>query len=229
MDTGAAPSGLRRRRTGGVVAVVLLAAVALVAVVVGVRGRTRCSRWPEGTRSGGMVLTYGGYGSAEACRHDGAWEWHLSPRPASKASETHAALASTTGVQADLRLRVRMRTVRRLREPAPRSWEVAWVIWHYTDDHHFYYLTLKPNGWELGKEDPAYPGAQRYLATGSSPRYDVGEWHTAQVTQTGDTITARVDGRQITRLRDTEHPYLRGHVGLYTEDAAVRFTGLRIG
>ena len=31
------------------------------------------------------------------------------------------------------------------------------MLWRFLDDNHFYYLVLKPNGWEIGKADPAYP------------------------------------------------------------------------
>jgi hypothetical protein len=222
----------RRQRSGTFAkagtAAAAIAIVAFVVVVLHGRERWACSGWPEGTRRDGLVLTYAGYGTAETCHRGRSREWRFAPRPASAASETHAALASTVDDHGDLTLTVRFRTDRRLRTPRPQPWEVAWVIWHYSDDQHFYYLALKPNGWELGKEDPAYPGAQRYLVTEPTPRYDVAKWHTARITQTGDTIAVRIDGRDLIRMRDRERPYGRGHVGLYTEDAAVRFTDLRI-
>ncbi len=56
----------------------------------------------------------------------------------------------------------------------PNAWEVGWILWHYTDDTHFYSFTLQTNGWVLGKEDPSYPGTQRFLATGSSPKATIG-------------------------------------------------------
>jgi Domain of Unknown Function (DUF1080) len=216
---------VRRGTIAGAVAAVIAIVMSLMVVS---HERVRCSPWSEGTRRGGMVLTYAGYGTAQVCGQGRSREWRLAPRAASAPSETHAALARTVGEHGDLTLQVRFRTVRRLRKPRPQSWEAAWVIWHYSDDRHFYSLVLKPTGWELGKEDPAYPGAQRFLATDSSPRFDVKEWHTARITQTGDRIAVKVDDRDLTRFRDRERPYGRGHVGLYTEDAAVRFTDLRI-
>lgn len=101
-------------------------------------------------------------------------------------------------------------------------------MWHYTDDLHFYALALKPNGWELSKEDPAYPGAQRYLATGSWSRYPAGSTAHAKVVQTGATMRVEVDGRHLTTFTDRERPYSRGRVGLYTEDAAVTFGRVRM-
>jgi len=48
---------------------------------------------------------------------------------------------------------------------------VAWVVFRYIDDDHFYHLALKPSGWELGKTDPSYPGGQRFLTTGTLPQF----------------------------------------------------------
>jgi hypothetical protein len=183
-------------------------------------------KWPEGARRGGVELAYAGYGPASACRHGGGWTWRLSPAGATASDETHAALALGPSRHGDARVLVRVRTRRQLRQPRPRPWEVAWVVWHYTDDRHFYYLALKPNGWELGKEDPAYPGAQRFLATGSTPRYPVGPWHDVEVRQTGDTISVRVDGQPLTTARDRQAPYRGGRAGFYTEDADVEATRL---
>jgi hypothetical protein len=45
-----------------------------------------------------------------------------------------------------------MWTERRLRGDRANPWDAAWLVWRYTDDQHFYYLVLKPDGFELGKE-----------------------------------------------------------------------------
>lgn len=59
----------------------------------------------------------------------------------------------------------------------PNPWEVGWLLWCFSPDpthpydpsptsnsnFRFYALTLKPNGWEVSKQDPAYPGGQRFL------------------------------------------------------------------
>ena len=96
-------------------------------------------------------------------------------------------------------------------------------MWHYTDDHHVYSIVLKPNGWELGKEDPAYPGAQRFLATGTVPSFPIGVQRVVRVRQIQSTISVWVDGRRLTTVTDRERPYTEGRVGLYTEDASVIF------
>jgi hypothetical protein len=187
----------------------------------------QCTSWPEGAARGGLTLSYAGYGTARACQDGAAWRWVLSPRSASGPSDTHAALARTAAPAGSLDVQVRIRTRQRLRGQA-NPWEAGWLIWRYTDDHHFYYLVLKPNGFEIGKEDPAYPGAQRYLVTRSTPRFEVSAWHTIEVRQSGATMAVTVDGRPLASVHDRERPYATGDVGLYTEDAVAEFTGLRI-
>jgi len=189
---------------------------------------TRCPSWPEDAKRGGLTLAYSGYGTARACPGAQGWQWELSPKTATRPSVTHAALARGPARAGDIDVEVRLRTVHQLRD-GPNPWEAGWLLWRYTDDRHFYYLALKANGFELGKEDPAYPGDQRYLVTEDKPAFDIHAWHTLRIRQQGGTISAYADGRPLTTVHDRERPYLRGDVGLYTEDAVVRFDGLRTG
>ena len=122
-----------------------------------------------------------------------------------------------------------MRTVRQLRTgTAPNPWEVGWTLWHQTDNTHFYYFILKPNGWELGKADPAYAGAQRFLATGGQV-FSPSAWHTVRVRQVGSAMTVWVDGSPVASFTDNERPYTNGAFGLYNEDAEVHFDEVHIG
>ncbi|MGY1691001.1 family 16 glycoside hydrolase [Geodermatophilus sp. SYSU D01105] len=183
------------------------------------------TRWVDGTQVGAWRSVYDGYGTTRVEPGESpVLSQH--PAPATSAEATHGALAVTVAEYGDVDFTVRQRTVSQLRSPEPNPWEVPWALWAYTDDQHFYYLVLKPNGWELGKEDPAYPGAQRFLATGDSPTFPVGTWHTVRIRQTGATIEAWGDGRLLTRFTDRERPYRGGHLGLYTEDAHVEHAGL---
>ena len=107
-----------------------------------------------------------------------------SPWPATSPAETHASLVTGPVAVGDMTLEVSSTTTRQLRTgSAPNPWEVAWVLWHYSDNVHFYYFVAKPNGWELGKADPAYPGAQRFLATGSSPSFPIGPWYRVRMSR----------------------------------------------
>lgn len=202
-----------RRSAGVAVAVLLLAGCTSTAATVR-------SPWR---------LAYNGFGRSWASTRHGVTSITLQPaRPASPA-QTHAALALSRRTWRDLVAEIRLRTNRQLRAPHPNPWEVGWILWHYTSDHRFYYIALKPNGWELGKEDPGFPGGQRFLATGSRPDYPPGQWYTVRVQQRGDGIEVDVDGRRLVRLTDSQDPYRSGRVGLYTEDASVTFQPVTVG
>lgn len=124
----------------------------------------------------------------------------------------------------DVRFSADFSTLEQLRTgSAPNAWESAWAVFGHTDDEHFYYVAFKPNGWELGKVDPAYPGAQRYLATGSTPTCAIGTEHSFDIQQDGNVISVSLDGVLLTTFTDNERPYLSGSIGFYTEDAKVAF------
>ena len=139
-------------------------------------------------------------------------------------SETHAALVVSQSSYTGVSFEADFATISQLRTGSPPNpWECAWAVFGYTDNSHFYYVAFKPNGWELGKVDPAYPGGQRFLATGSDTTFAVGSKHSFQITQTGATITVAADGKVLTTFTDMERPYLSGKLGFYTEDAEVIF------
>jgi hypothetical protein len=179
-------------------------------------------RWLDGEQHGQWWANYDGHGTTQVT-NEGGYALSLSPRSAREPEVTHGGLVTTVKEFEDIDLTTRLRTVRQLRVGTPNPWEVAWVLWHYTDDHHFYSLVLKPNGWELGKEDPAYRGAQRFLATGAMPSFPIGVQYTVRVQHVGDTIKIWANGELLTTYTDSERPYFGGRVGLYTEDAQVAF------
>ncbi len=147
----------------------------------------------------------------------------LSPLAAPRLAETHAALALAPGVHySPVLYSGHAATLAQLRTGSPPNlWECAWLVWNYADPDHFYYLALKPSGWELGKRDPAYPGGQRFLATGAlaSP---VGSWRRFRIAQRGNEIKVALDGKPLVSFEDMVPPiYKFGRLGLYTEDARV--------
>jgi len=154
----------------------------------------------------------------------------VAPAPSVSVSETHAALiTSSTTFTNDVNFQGTTRTVKQLRQnTAPNAWEVPWLVWNYKDNTHFYYIVLKPTGWELGKEDPAYPGAQRFLASGTNVKFPVGAWNTFNIVhnQATGTMTVTIDGTLLTTFTDTERPYTSGKVGFYAEDAEVELDGV---
>ncbi|MFJ5777247.1 calcium-binding protein [Streptomyces sp. NPDC093094] len=214
---------------GGRVLTALAAGLALTVLLAVTAGRCgsgepapRPVPWTDGSMHGRWLSVFNGHGTNYG--DDGFLA--LSPRAATDPGNTHAGLVVSTATYTDVTFEARMRTVRQLREPRPNPWEVPWLVWGYSDPEHFYYITLKPNGWELGKRDPAYPGGQRFLATGHQ-RYRVGDWHRVRVEQRGAVLEVGVSGEPLVTFTDTERPYLLGSVGAYTEDATVRFEGLR--
>ncbi|AHH99352.1 hypothetical protein GCM10010174_19910 [Kutzneria viridogrisea] len=194
------------------------AVLAGVLVCASACGEPDFQSWAESSVHGGWQSVFTGHGSTGV---DSAGTLIVSPTPPS-GSDTHAALIVSTADYTTVDITVRVRTTAQLRSGQPNPWEVGWVLWHYADPTHFYYVTLKPNGWEVGKEDPAYPGNQRFLATGARG-FTVGEWHEVHVKQSGTTITVSADGTELGTVTDTDTPYRRGKVGLYTEDATVQF------
>ncbi|MBG0833293.1 DUF1080 domain-containing protein [Planomonospora sp. ID67723] len=180
-------------------------------------------RWAEGSVHGDWRVVFDGGGFTG--RAPGG-TIRIDTPPPSAAGETHAGLIVSTATTGAPDLRLRLRTLRQTRA-APNVWEVAWAVWHYTGPQNFYYLLLKPNGWELGKADPAFRGAQRFLATGPGP-FPTGRWYEVRVRQIGARMTAWVDGRQVVDYTDGQDPYVRGAVGLYAEDAVADFTAVSL-
>jgi hypothetical protein len=153
------------------------------------------------------------------------------PGTARSRRATHAALVVSRSRYGDFVATVQVQTLRQLRRGAagpPHPWEVGWVVWHYTSDHSFYALTLEPTGWLLSKQDPAYPGGERFLASGRTPMFPVGVPHSVGIVQIGDQITVSGGGHLLTRFTDTHQAYLRGSFGAYSEDSDARFTDIRV-
>jgi hypothetical protein len=178
----------------------------------------------------GWRVVYDGYGKVGVEETENGEQVHyLSPMRPERPEETHAALKITEKRYRDLQMTLRVRTIRQLRQRTnPNPWETAWVVWHYQDDGHFYYLTLKPNGWEIGKRDPAYPGGQRFLASDKVPIYYFNTWYDIRVVQVGSTMAVWVNGLPLTRFTDDQSPYTEGHVGLYAEDAYAQFADIQV-
>lgn len=224
--------------------------------------------WKQGTTHKNWSVKFNGYGRVWVQEFSsGGKVLNLRPTINPPSTGTSAALVqSTTRTSGDVTLSLRMRTVRQnatYRNPAetPNAWETAWVWWNHdykpgsgdegtgkdiSEVASGYYLTLKPNGWELGKIDQGRfvgIGGQRYLATGTTPRYPIGtKWRNVVIQQRGATITVTVDGVRLTQFTDgpgsggypgwsahaNQEVYRSGKVGLYTEDAHVQFDNVRI-
>jgi hypothetical protein len=212
-----ASAALRRTRS------TLIGPVAPTATIIGpvAAPSTLATSWTDGATHDGWHGDFTGFGTMT---RDLAGDVHLAPAASTNPGETHASLLTSVASYGDLEVTTDVTTVGQLRTgSAPNAWEVAWLLWHHSDNTHFYYVALKPNGFELGKEDPAYPGAQRFLVTDTAG-YAVGSTHRVRVNQVGAHLTVWVDDVLKADVTDDERPYVAGHVGLYDEDSAVSFT-----
>lgn len=182
------------------------------------------SRWQEGETYGQWHLAFDGHGKVTG--DDSTVTMY--PKAAQYESVTHACLVHTErkfGDKVDFEITVE--TEKQIREGEPNPWEVGWVLWSYENNNRFYALALKPNGWELSKQDSAYPGAQRFLASGDEPTFPLNQEHKVHVIHEGNTMRFFANGQQLGEFTDHERPYIGGSIGLYTEDARVTFTDLK--
>lgn len=187
--------------------------------------------YTDGESFGSWFTQFAGYGTVGIESDTGNNVLHLSPQAVTSSDKTQSSLVTGPAYNGPIQFQSKILTVSQLRTGStPNHWEVAWVVWNYTDNAHFYYFIPKPNGWELGKRDPVYPGGQRFLATGSDKLFPIGQFYTVKITQDAqDLITVWVDGVQITSFTDMERPYTSGKIGLYTEDAHVHVDDVSVG
>lgn len=180
--------------------------------------------FPDGASFGPWYVAFASYGCVKTATDSLGSYLEEAPKASTTAGETHSSMVLGPNFSGPITYALTMKTVAQTRVGStPNPWETAWVAWNYTDDAHFYYLVLKTNGWELGKEDPAYPGAQRYLATGSSPTYPIGVWRDVRIEQdASNTIRVFVNGSLLTSFVDKERPYTSGRIAFYNEDARVQ-------
>lgn len=211
-----------RVRSFAIASVAALACAAIVGTVTLSLGKGNNSQW---------YSVFNGYGMTSIAGSGAQQVITLSPGKARTRSDTHAALVLTKAWYQDLSAITQVRTVRQLRQGAagrPNPWEVGWVVWHYTSDQRFYALTLEPTGWVLSKQDPAYRGGERFLASGTFPGFPVGVPHTVGIVQIGNQITVSADGHLLTQFTDMQRPYLAGAFGVYSEDSIARFTHIQL-
>ena len=204
--------------------VIALGLLVLAVAVTAGANVWRVQPWSDGETHGRWSTLYTGYGRVTGTDRQVV----LEPRAAASPDVTHGALVHTPESYQDADFDVTVRTEKQVRRGEPNVWEVGWVLWNFRDDEHFYAVALKPNGWEISKQDPAYPGNQRFVATGDDRTFPIGQDYRVTVHQDWPRMTVSVDGRELATVVDTERPYRGGSVGLYTEDAKVRFRDLQI-
>ena len=166
------------------------------------------------------TVAYDGYG--EVGVEDGSAS--LRPATSERPLETHAALALAGSPKwGDYTFETRMKLQKQLRQNSPpNEWEAGWILFRYMGEARSYYLAHKTNGIELGKLVPPEGEGQIFLVTKSEPRAVPGRWYDYRIEVRGANIKVYVDDKLEIDYTDP-NPIPRGSVGLYTEDAHVRF------
>jgi hypothetical protein len=206
-------------------------AITLVGVAVLACVAARTLTWTSDRAPSPWFPVFNGFGTTAVTGSGSQQVITLSPARARTWRSTHAALVLSTSWYRDFVATTDVSTVRQLRSGAagrPNPWEVGWVIWDYTSNRRFYALTLEPTGWVLSKQDPAYPGGERFLASATFPRFGVGVRHRVGIVQIGDQMTIFADGDRLTRFTDKHQPYRSGGFGFYCEDSLARFAHVQL-
>jgi len=177
----------------------------------------------DGTTLGPWNVVWNGYG----CVNVENEAFYLVPQAATNFGETHSALVTGPSYCGSLNFSVDITTLEQT-SLAKNPWEVGWVLWNFTDNAHFYYFIAKPNGWELGKVDPAYPGNQRFLRTGNYPKFPINKLYKITVNQFYNNITIYVNSTKITSFTDTERPYQNGRISIYSEDSRCYYDNIKV-
>lgn len=177
------------------------------------------------------VVVYTGHGFAGTIADKGDVNvYQMYPTNSTTVTETHAALVRSINKFSNFRLVVDVRTDEQLRQNSvPNKWEVAWIFFRYTDTFHYYWFSLKPNGFELGKKDcnncvdPAE--GQIILYTGSLPTVKIGQWSQWMIEAIDNQIMISIDGNKIITFKDKNisRELTNGGIAMYTEDAKVSF------
>lgn len=141
-------------------------------------------------------------------------------------NQTFSALAISRKTASNFSYTVTTKTVKHLRlNNSPNPWEVGWLFFRYRDLKNYYYLILKPNGYELGKKHGS--DDQIFLVTGETPKLRLNQNYRLKVVAKGATIKVFVDDVKIIDFKDSQ-PILSGAVGLYEEDAHVYFDNILV-
>lgn len=214
------PSRVNRNLPKGILLWVVGAGMVLITGFAWlVMSDTSATNWEQGRTYDDWTVRYTGYGLVES---DGE-RITLEPKAAQDHDITHGGLVHTTGQCRDADFGMSLNTESQVRQRDPNTWEVGWVLWNFQSDTQFYAVALKPNGWEITKQDPDYDGNQRFLATGTTPSFPIGADYRVTVTQDDGAMTVSADGQELATIVDEETPYRDGSIALYTEDARVHF------
>jgi hypothetical protein len=201
-------------------------------------GFTPNSLWtPDASAHGAWRDQFAGGGSIQVKTGSPTNVLDLVPAPVTTANATTAALVTSRAflrAPFDVSFYNATTVLQNRTGSTPNAWEVAWFLWDYTDNNHFYNVVLKTTGWEVDKE---YVSGgvqqQQFLASGISPTFAIGSTNTVRVVQAGASLSvyangALLGGSAIIDPRTHLAPYTSGYLGLYTEDAEVKFGSIQV-
>ena len=198
----------------------LLAAAAVLALGAGATAAQATSPRAHAVKADGWRTWWGGVSVSAG----GAFT--LRSRAPEAPGETHSALVTSDAAYGDHVFSFTATTLHQLRHgSAPNTWEAAWAMFRFRDLENYYYFILKPNGVELGKKQGS--DAQIFLATADRPRLRIGARARIRIRAEGARIQVFVDGVPAIDYVDP-HPLPGGSVGLYEEDARVRFESVAV-
>ena len=186
--------------------------------------------------NGKWHVAYTGFGSVGVQQdpNTGNHYFFEQPKTATSRSETHASMVLTTQQYSDFEMDIDAKTVAQLRQNnSPNPWETAWIFWHYTDEFHYYALTLKTNGIQIEKKDNNNhdDSAEIYLKFSNAPKLELDNWVHIKLRVIGTHITLWADGNQVLDFTDkipSSDVMSSGNIGLYNEDAKVNFDNVSI-
>lgn len=179
------------------------------------------------TTSSSWLTAYNGYGSVTYSATSGIV---LSPKVSTQPTETHAALTlANLPKMRNFRASMIVTTEQQLRlNSAPNAWEVFWLFFNYNPTRYgknTNYFILKPNGVELGTATKQI--GQTFLQTGPAPAPAIGLANKIDIEKVGTRVRIWVNGvlttDQVGGVLDVD-----GSLGLYSEDARVRVTNVKV-
>lgn len=178
---------------------------------------------------------YNGGGSSGVGISGSKHVFYIYPKASTSSSETNANLVISTQQLSNFTLNINVNTAEQLRRnDPPNNWEVAWVLFRYTDTFHYYWFALKPGGVELGKKDCS--GCtnsfkhQEFLSTVDYPNLKVGDWSSWKITAVGNHIRLAINGTDVIDFVDHKmsDKLAKGSIGLYGEDVYAEFDSVNI-
>jgi hypothetical protein len=174
--------------------------------------------WAQYSTHSPWYVNITGYGTA-GITTDGTHVLFEKPKEATTKAETHSSLVTSKATFINADGTVREKVVRQYpRGGTPNTYDVAWILWHWQDSKHYYWVALRTNGLSFGKTN----GSQHGIFYTKTP-YAVGHWYTVRVWQRYRTIRVYVNGTQVMSYTDNDGAYEKGKLGLCAENSIVHW------